>query len=1294
MSRAGGEYVRGATDRRSSDAAHSFEQILFASLYYGTLSSDPAALNKVAVIRKEIQMSKRSSSIPRSFKFRLVPAACVAAGLICLATWLSHAPRHDAVLHAPEVADAGRGVSGDAQQSSPPKLEGVEARAFVERTSDGQALLKAVTAARFGLQRQERSPFDAGSGAGYLGMSHEQNLNAWFGEEGVTVRPTVSEKERAGAWRLGFRLKAYGYGAELRAVPPVTARNVRDNRIEYVRSSKFVEWYENRAEGIEQGFTLSERPEQSGGDGEPLRVSLGVEGDLRARVETGGQEIVLADARGRGALNYNKLVAVDAGGKQLSARMEATADGREIALVVDDREAVYPIVIDPIVATLETNPPLDAGSSLRQTNSFFGSAVAIYNNYVVVGSPNYDLVFPTVKVDAGAVFIFSRSGSSWSQIISTSAPASVASSFCGSSVSISGNQFVYGCPGANNNTGKAFVYSFDLSGNPTGHHELIPTTEYRRAGDTFGTSVGISSNNVVVGAPMSNGLFDLAEDHDKGMVYNFKLDSDGNVTSGQFFGIGTNPSDGLGASVAIDGNTVVVGAPGGNSRYVNTYTLNSSGDSVISATLQPGSGSVGDRFGAFVDVSGNTVVVSASADDDKGTNAGAAYVFVRDANGQWSEQQKLTAGDARAGDRFGFAASAVYGNTIVVGAFSQDGFSSSPDPDRGEAYIFTRSGSVWTQQASISGTAAGDGFGCAVDVSGNTVLVGANGVDISGQANAGAAYAYRLDCTPPHGSSTTLPFPLPSINFASLCPGGSITIVGSTRNDANTSLSYQWRRNGVNIPGAIGDSYTISNATASDAGSYDVIFSNSCGSDTSTPFTVTVYTFSINPTAQNFSASGSSGIVNVSTTGSCPWTAASNASWITVTSGASGSGSGTVGFNVAANTGSGQRTGSITIAGQTFTVTQDGTTAPANTFQFSQSSYSTSEGSGSATVTVTRSGSLSAPATVEYATTDGTATDRGDYNTTIGRLRFAAGESAKTFSVLVTDDAYAEGTESLNLALSNPTGGPALGPPSVASLSITDNDAVTSGSNPIDATPFFVRQQYVDFFSREPDAGGLAFWSNGIESCGSDAACREVKRIDTSAAFFLSIEFQETGFLVHRLYRASFGRLSRYREFVRDTQEIGRGVVVNSPGWEAQLEANKAAFLSEFAARPDFQTRYGGMTNAQYVDALNANTGGSLSQAERDSLVAGLTGGTETRATALRKAADDPDFRARETSPAFVLMQYYGYLRRNPDDAPDSDFAGYNFWLGKLSEFGGDYRRAEMVRAFLVSTEYRRRFGL
>ena len=370
-----------------------------------------------------------------------------------------------------------------------------------------------------------------------------------------------------------------------------------------------------------------------------------------------------------------------------------------------------------------------------------------------------------------------------------------------------------------------------------------------------------------------------------------------------------------------------------------------------------------------------------------------------------------------------------------------------------------------------------------------------------------------------------------------------------------------------------------------------------------------------------------------------------------------------------------------------------GTIAQASTVRFDAATYSVPEDGAVKTITVTRTGELSAPATVEYATTDATATDRGDYNTTIGRLRFAAGESSKTFTVLVNDDAYAEGTESLSLTLSNPAGGAGLGSPSTATLTITDNDPVTSAFNPLDATGFYVRQHYADFLSRVPDAEGLAFWSSGIDTCGSDAGCREVKRVDTSAAFFLSIEFQETGFLAHRLYRASLNRLPRYREFVRDSQELGRGVVVGQVGWEAQLEENKAAFVAEFATRADLAAAYGAMSNAQYVDALNANTGGSLSQAERDALVAGLNAAAETRATALRKVAEDADFRARETSPAFVLMQYFGYLRRDPDAAPDTDFSGYNFWLAKLNSFGGDYRRAEMVKAFISSIEYRRRFG-
>ena len=114
---------------------------------------------------------------------------------------------------------------------------------------------------------------------------------------------------------------------------------------------------------------------------------------------------------------------------------------------------------------------------------------------------------------------------------------------------------------------------------------------------------------------------------------------------------------------------------------------------------------------------------------------------------------------------------------------------------------------------------------------------------------------------------------------------------------------------------------------------------------------------------------------------------------------------------------------------------------------------------------------------------------------------------------------------------------------------------------------------------------------------------------------------------------------------------------------------------------------------AQYVDALNTNAGGALSTAERDALVAGLQTGAETRASVLRKVAEDVDFRNAEVNRGFVLMQYFGYLRRAPNEAPDSNFNGYDFWLGKLNQFGGNFIQAEMVKSFLISEEYRERFG-
>ena len=387
------------------------------------------------------------------------------------------------------------------------------------------------------------------------------------------------------------------------------------------------------------------------------------------------------------------------------------------------------------------------------------------------------------------------------------------------------------------------------------------------------------------------------------------------------------------------------------------------------------------------------------------------------------------------------------------------------------------------------------------------------------------------------------------------------------------------------------------------------------------------------------------------------------------------------------------------ISTSAFTPCGSATTA-SNQVSFAAAQFDGSESAEKATITVTRSGDLSSATTVDYTTANGTATERTDFTTATGTLRFAAGESQKTFDVLINKDSFVEPSETVNLSLSNATGAAGLTKNSAAQLLIRDNDS-TPPPNVIDTTNAFVDQHYHDFLNRAPDAAGLQFWINNMESCGSNVQCREVKRIDTSASFFLSIEFQRTGVTVYRAYKAAFPEssrrpraLPRYNEFMRDTQEISRGVIVGTAGAEALLESNTVAFFKNFVSRDEFLTTYSsGMSASQFVDALNARIGNVLSSGERNDLVNGLAAGQETRATVLRKIVENKTFSNAEANRAFVLMEYFGYLRRNPNDTPDNDFAGYDFWLTKLNQFGGDYNRAEMVKAFITSTEYRARFG-
>jgi subtilisin family serine protease len=379
------------------------------------------------------------------------------------------------------------------------------------------------------------------------------------------------------------------------------------------------------------------------------------------------------------------------------------------------------------------------------------------------------------------------------------------------------------------------------------------------------------------------------------------------------------------------------------------------------------------------------------------------------------------------------------------------------------------------------------------------------------------------------------------------------------------------------------------------------------------------------------------------------------------------------------------------------------------TVQFASAAATVPEGAGHVTITVTRAGpDTTHPATAFYRTANGTASDRSDYTAAAGTLSFAANETSKSFDVLLTDDRYDEADEAFTVTL----GGPArarLGTPSVFNVNVTDDDAATAASpvrwdSNFDAD-FFVRRHYADFLNREPDAEGLAFWKNQTTNCGNPNP--EVCRVNVSAAFFLSIEFQETGFLVYRVYRTAYGdatgRMSfmTLQDFLPDTRRVGDGVVVGRGEWQQRLESNKTAFALEFVQRQSFTNVFlPGLTAAQFVAKLDENTGGVLTQAEADQLAAQFPGGASgpgnspaARAAALLAVAQNATLRQRETNRAFVLMQFYGYLRRNPSDPPDVDFTGFNFWLGKLEEFGGDFVAAEMVKAFITSDEYVNRFG-
>jgi hypothetical protein len=244
-----------------------------------------------------------------------------------------------------------------------------------------------------------------------------------------------------------------------------------------------------------------------------------------------------------------------------------------------------------------------------------------------------------------------------------------------------------------------------------------------------------------------------------------------------------------------------------------------------------------------------------------------------------------------------------------------------------------------------------------------------------------------------------------------------------------------------------------------------------------------------------------------------------------------------------------------------------------------------------------------------------------------------------------------------------------LGVHTEASFTATANG---DHANAIDTTEFFVRQQYLDFLGREPDPLGFTGWVNTINNCGAgDTSC---DRVHVSEMFFRSQEFQQRGYFIYRFYSAALGRKPDYAEFTPDIARVS-GFLTND-----QLEAAKTAFANDFVSRPLF-SQYNSLNNIAYVDALMNTAGMTLSN--RQALIDSLNAGTLTRAQALRQIAESGEVYGAYYHQAFVVMEYFGYLRRDPD-------ALYLNWISVLDANPADSRH--MVEGFANATEYRNRF--
>lgn len=577
-----------------------------------------------------------------------------------------------------------------------------------------------------------RAAYEAGQyrcepvGDGWSARNRAQNWITHFDGRGFLVSP------RAGTWEWGLELRSHGFGTWQIPAGKADEVSLEGNRLTYRRGSGLEEWWINDHRGLEHGFVVHERPRGGEGKGS-LTFHLDTLGPLTPEIAPDHRGVRFQDEQGNTILVYAGLKVWDAKGTILPSHFER-GGGKQFQICVEDREAVYPITIDPVAQQFF----FKAGNTGFE--DFFGCSVAISGDTVVVGAygEKSNQTGPTngpggsvdnSLFEAGAAYVFVRDSGGWVQQAYLKAGNTGFEDRFGFSVAISGDTVVVGAPledanqsgvangpgGSSDNTrGEAgAAYVFVRNGSDWTQQAYLksanPDFDQR-----FGQSVAISEDTIVVGAPReaSNGT-----------------------------GV-TNGSGG-----ASDNTTYYAGA---------AYVFSRSGTAWSQeAFLKASNTDSGDRFGVAVAIAADTIVVGAYGEssaqqgptngpggsaDDSEPDAGAAYVFIRSGSA-WSQQAYLKAGNSAGADRFGESV-AIFQDTIVVGAPWESGdqywVTNGPGGQTekggntyGAAYVFSRSGGLWTQQAYLkpSNPEVGDQFGKSVAVSGDIVLVGAPNED-------------------------------------------------------------------------------------------------------------------------------------------------------------------------------------------------------------------------------------------------------------------------------------------------------------------------------------------------------------------------------------------------------------------------------------------------------------------------------------------------------------------------------------------------------------------------------------